>query len=111
VLEQDSAYGSTTTPGSQSLRFVCSPVIVHGALGIPVSTRKRTSRPYPVAWEHVAELRVFHTTPQQWDKLIGWRTDMQRKGWRLLQVSSDSGDMVAVFGRTKRELLEKEKSI
>lgn len=111
MLEQDSAYGSATTPGSQSLRFVCSPVIVDGALGISVSTRKRTSRPYPVAWERVAELRVFHTTPQQWEKLIGWRTDMQRKGWRLLQVSSDSGDMVAVFGRTKRELLEKEKDI
>jgi hypothetical protein len=35
---------------------------------------------------------------------------MQRKGWRVLQVLSDSGDMVAVFGRTKRELLEKEKN-
>ncbi len=75
-----------------------------------MGTRKRTSRPYPVHWERVAELRVFHTTPHQWEKLIGWRSDMQRKGWRLLQVSSDSGDMVAVFGRTKKELLEKEKS-
>jgi hypothetical protein len=75
-----------------------------------VSPRKRTSRPYPIDWERVAELRVFHATPQQWEKLIGWRSDMQRKGWRLLQVLSDSGDMVAVFGRTKRELLEKEKN-
>ena len=82
-----------------------------GALGITVSTHKRTSRPYPIAWERVAELRVFHTTPQQWEKLIGWRADMQRKGWRLLQVSADSVDMVAVFGRTKKELLEKEKNV
>lgn len=54
---------------------------------------------------------MFHTTPQQWEKLIGWRADMQRKGWRLLQVSADSVDMVAVFGRTKKELLEKEKNV
>ncbi len=30
---------------------------------------------------------------------------MKSKGWRLLQVSSAQGDMVAVFGRTKAELL------
>jgi hypothetical protein len=35
---------------------------------------------------------------------------MQRKGWRLLQVSSDSDNMVAVFGRTKPELLERKEA-
>jgi hypothetical protein len=35
---------------------------------------------------------------------------MQRKGWRLLQVSSEAGDMVAVFGRTKTELLERKET-
>ena len=72
-----------------------------------MSPRKRASRPYPVDWERVAELRVFRTTPHEWEKLIRWRSDMRRKGWRLLQVSSDAGDLVAVFGRTKEELLER----
>jgi hypothetical protein len=65
------------------------------------------ANPYPPDWERVAELRVFHTTPDEWTKLINWRTDMQRKGWRLLQVSSAASQMVAVFGRTKAELLER----
>jgi len=30
---------------------------------------------------------------------------MKAKGWRLLQVTSGRGDMVAIFGRTKPELL------
>ena len=65
-------------------------------------------RPYPVDWEEVAELRVFRTTDERWQRLIGWRSDMRRKGWRLLQVSAVAGEMVAVFGRTKDELLEKQ---
>jgi hypothetical protein len=67
----------------------------------------KNSSPYPAQWERVADLRVFRTTHHEWFKLIGWRGDMQRKGWRLLQVSSDSANMVAVFGRTKTELLER----
>ena len=73
-------------------------------------SRKPTSPVYPVDWERVADLRVFRTTHQEWSKLIGWRGDMQRKGWRLLQVSSESGDMIAVFGRTKAELLERKET-
>jgi hypothetical protein len=42
---------------------------------------------------------------EEWQKLIGWRSEMKNKGWRLLQVTSGTGDMVAVFGRTKNELL------
>jgi hypothetical protein len=61
--------------------------------------------PYPPSWEDVAELRVFRTTAERWQRLIGWRGDMQRKGWKLLQVSSEGGEMVAVFGRTRAELL------
>ena len=66
------------------------------------------SQPYPQHWERVAELRVFRTTAEQWEKLFAWRRDMQRKGWRLLQVASDAGELVAVFGRTKPELLARE---
>ncbi|MFQ5702851.1 MAG: hypothetical protein ACE5HT_02390 [Gemmatimonadales bacterium] len=67
-----------------------------------------SARPYPADWEQVAELRVFRTSPETWEKLISWRNDMRQKGWRLLQVSDQQGDMVAVFGRTKRELLAKQ---
>jgi len=30
---------------------------------------------------------------------------MKSKGWRLLKVTSGVGELVAVFGRTKEELL------
>lgn len=62
---------------------------------------------YPDEWERVAELRVFQATTEEWEKLIAWRSDMQRKGWRLLQVSSGTSHMVAVFGRTKTALLDR----
>ncbi len=62
-----------------------------------------TSKPYPPQWEAVADLRVFRTTAQEWQKLIGWRADMRKRGWKLLRVSSDGPEMVAVFGRTKAE--------
>ncbi|MDH3455792.1 MAG: hypothetical protein OER90_03030 [Gemmatimonadota bacterium] len=65
-------------------------------------------RPYPENWEAVAELRVFRTTEERWQRLIGWRAEMGRKGWKLLQVSADRGEMVAVFGRTKDQLLQRE---
>ena len=61
------------------------------------------SKPYPAHWEQVADLRVFRTTDQEWEKLIGWRADMRKRGWKLLRVSSDAGEMVAVFGRTKED--------
>ena len=62
-----------------------------------------TDKPYPPHWESVADLRVFRTTTQEWAKLISWRADMQQRGWKLLRVSSDGPEMVAVFGRTKAE--------
>lgn len=65
------------------------------------------SRPYPVSWESVAELRVFRATAARWASLIDWRRDMRRKGWTLLRVGTDRGEVVAVFGRTKEELLVK----
>jgi hypothetical protein len=64
-------------------------------------------RPYPLDWEGVAELRVFRTTEERWQRLMGWRSEIRRKGWRLLRVSAVAGEMVAVFGRTKDELLDK----
>jgi hypothetical protein len=60
---------------------------------------------YPVNWESVAELRVFRTAPDRWQRVIGWRAEMRRRGWRLLQVSHVGGEMVVVFGRTRAELL------
>jgi hypothetical protein len=65
------------------------------------------SRPYPVSWENVAELRVFRTATARWASLIDWRRDMRKKGWTLLRVATDRGDVVAVFGRTKERLLAK----
>ncbi|HEV2671692.1 MAG TPA: hypothetical protein VGU74_11400 [Gemmatimonadales bacterium] len=56
---------------------------------------------YPPHWENVADLRVFRTTAEEWEKLIGWRTDMRKRGWKLLKVSSEGSEVVAIFGRTK----------
>jgi hypothetical protein len=62
-----------------------------------------TSKPYPQHWETVADLRVFRTTNAEWEKLIGWRADMRRRGWKLLRVSSEGTELIAIFGRTKSE--------
>jgi hypothetical protein len=64
-------------------------------------TAKPSSAPYPRHWENVADLRVFRTTAAEWEKLIGWRTDMLKRGWKLLKVSSEDTEVVAIFGRTK----------
>src|SRR5256885_2342720 len=53
------------------------------------------SKPYPPQWEQVADLRVFRTTSQEWEKLIGWRADMRKRGWKLLRVSSEGTDLGA----------------
>ena len=60
-------------------------------------------KPYPAQWERVADLRVFRTTTEDWQKLIAWRADMRKRGWRLLRVSHDGPELVAVFGRTKSD--------
>lgn len=62
-----------------------------------------TSKPYPAHWESVADLRVFRTTSEEWEKLLGWRQDMRRRGWKLLRVSSEGPELVAIFGRTKED--------
>jgi len=63
---------------------------------------------YPDAWEEVAELRVFRTTVLKWASLIAWRAEMRRKSWTLLKVTTESGEIVAVFGRTRTELKQRE---
>lgn len=65
-------------------------------------------QPYPDTWEEVAELRVFRTTAPKWASLIAWRAEMRRKGWKLLRVATESGEIVAVFGRTRAELKQRE---
>ena len=59
------------------------------------------STPYPPHWESVADLRVFRTTAQEWEELITWRNDMLKRGWKLLRVTSEEIEVVAIFGRTK----------
>ncbi len=49
----------------------------------------------------MADLRVFRTTIEEWERLIGWRADMRKRGWKLLRVMSEAQEMVAIFGRTK----------
>lgn len=71
--------------------------------------RKPEKSAYPKAWEDVAQLHVFRTTPDEWSRLIGWRGEMRRKGWKLLRVSTEAGEMVAVFGRTRPELKARNK--
>lgn len=61
-------------------------------------------KPYPEGWENVADLRVFRTPAGEWEKLISWRADMRKHGWRLLKVTSDENELVAVFGKTKSNL-------
>ncbi len=77
---------------------------------MPESVSAPEDRPYPEGWEDVAELRVFRTTAERWQKLISWRSEMRRKGWKLLQVSSQGVEMVAVFGRTRAELLARQEA-
>ncbi len=62
------------------------------------------NKPYPEAWEQVAELRVFRTSARDWERLITWRQDMRKRGWKLLKVTSDEVELVAVFGKTKTDI-------
>jgi hypothetical protein len=71
-------------------------------MALPPSSSS-ASAPYPPQWEAVADLRVFRTTSDEWEKLIAWRTDMGKRGWKLLRVSSDGPEMIAIFGRTKAD--------
>ena len=59
------------------------------------------NKPYPESWEQVADLRVFRTSAADWDRLSSWRQDMRKRGWKLLKVTSDDVELVAVFGKTK----------
>jgi hypothetical protein len=63
--------------------------------------RDNGSGHYPPSWENVAHLRVFRTSTGDWDKVVSWRADMVKRGWKLLRVSSDAEEIVAVFGKTR----------
>ena len=103
-VEQNSAYGSTN-PG---LDYVPTISLRQFRTHRMSADTLSASQPYPDSWEDVAELRVFKTTPEQWQRLIGWRNEMKSKGWRLLQVKEIEGDLTAVFGRTREELLSRQ---
>lgn len=47
---------------------------------------------------------MLRASAEEWDKLSTWRKDMSRLGWRLLQVSTAEGELIAVFGKTKQHL-------
>ena len=59
---------------------------------------------YPAAWDEVAEIRVFRAKAGEWERLISWRADMKRKGWKLLRVNTGDTEITAVFGRTRSDL-------
>ncbi len=61
----------------------------------------RTEKPYPAHWESVAHVRVFRATSREWDRVVAWRTDMVKRGWKLLRVTSNAEEIVAVFGKTR----------
>jgi hypothetical protein len=65
-------------------------------------------RPYPEGWDAVAEVRVFRAAAPKWTSLIGWRAEMRRKGWKLLKVATEQSEVIAVFGRTRPELRQRE---
>jgi hypothetical protein len=63
-----------------------------------------SDRPYPESWEQVADLRVFRTDAEDWDRLATWRADMRKRGWKLLKVTSDEVELIAVFGKTRGDV-------
>jgi len=79
-------------------------------MALPPPSSSPAPGAYPPQWEEVADLRVFRTTAAEWEKLIAWRADMGKRGWKLRRVSSDGPEMVAVFGRTKAERVQGSKS-
>ena len=73
-------------------------------MAIKPSPMQDRNRPYPESWDRVADVRVFRTSAKDWEKLMTWRADMRKRGWKLLKVTSDDSELVAVFGRTKTDL-------
>lgn len=61
-------------------------------------------RPYPASWDDVADIRVFRAEVAEWERLITWRGDMKRKGWKLLRVNTKDTEITAVFGRTRTDM-------
>lgn len=104
--EQNSAYGSAVPAPSRSA-FEDMATKQRLSLGLPARPRSSQGQPYPPSWEAVAELRVLRTREMHWQRLIGWRAELSRTGWRLLKVNAAEGQLVAVFGRTKSDLLQR----
>lgn len=61
--------------------------------------------PYPPDWERNADVRVFRANAEEWDKLTAWSADMRKRGWRLLKVTTEGSQLVAVFGKTREQSL------
>jgi hypothetical protein len=61
----------------------------------------RGPKPYPAAWDRASEIRVLRAPAGEWTKVVAWRTDLARHGWKLVQLSSDDREITAVFGKTR----------
>jgi hypothetical protein len=69
---------------------------------MPPARRSEPQRkPYPEEWERVADLRVFRAAADEWERLTVWSADMRRRGWKLLRVSTEGTELVAVYGRSR----------
>ena len=98
--EQNSAYGPTnpsTPPWRTTTPFL-------KRLALMEQDKDKTDPPYPASWDQVAEIRVFRATVSEWERLIAWRGDMKRKGWKLLRVNTRDTEITAIFGRTRSDL-------
>ena len=78
-------------------------------LGVPTGGRPalttpfgpNSAGPYPASWEARADIRVLRAPASQWEKLIQWRADTTTRAWRLLKVTSEGQEIIAVFGRPR----------
>lgn len=65
------------------------------------SAAHQAPKPYPPSWDDSAEIRVLKAGAGDWSKVTMWRNDLGRHGWKLLQLTSDEHEIVAVFGKTR----------
>jgi hypothetical protein len=68
---------------------------------VTCEVRERSDKPYPLEWERSAEIRVLRARVNDWQKLLSWRADMGKRGWRLLDVHSEGDQLTAIFGRPR----------
>jgi hypothetical protein len=68
----------------------------------PTAMTGSGDKPYPAHWDDVADIKVFRATHAEWEKLPAWSAEMKKRGWRLLRVTSEGSQIVAVYGKSRR---------